>query len=61
MLFFLSNINLFNLGARFGFTLNDDVKRAAAHEDVKSAIASKVSRERIGHEVQIFCLNLAYL
>ncbi|CAA6669782.1 unnamed protein product [Spirodela intermedia] len=40
-------------GARFGFTLDDGVKNAAAHEDVKSAIANKVSRERIGHEVDL--------
>ncbi|XP_078438272.1 polynucleotide adenylyltransferase family protein [Wolffia australiana] len=40
-------------GSRFGFTLDDDVKTAAAHEEVKSAIASKVSRERIGREVDL--------
>ncbi|MQL75523.1 hypothetical protein Taro_007904, partial [Colocasia esculenta] len=38
-------------GARFGFTLDEDLKKAAADEEVKAAIANKISRERIGHEV----------
>lgn len=42
------------LGARFGFTLDEELKKAAADEDVRVAIADKISRERIGHEV---CLS----
>lgn len=38
-------------GARFGFLLDEELKVAAADEDVKTAIADKISRERIGHEV----------
>lgn len=40
-------------GARFGFTFDDELKRAARDEDVKSAIADKISRERIGHEIDL--------
>lgn len=42
-------------GARFGFTLDEELKVAAADNDVKAAIADKISRERIGHEVRSFC------
>lgn len=38
-------------GARFGFMLDEELKKAAADEDVRAAIADKISRERIGHEV----------
>uniref|UniRef100_A0ACD5VJB4 Uncharacterized protein n=1 Tax=Avena sativa TaxID=4498 RepID=A0ACD5VJB4_AVESA len=37
--------------ARFSFTLAEDLKEAASDEDVKSALRSKISRERIGEEV----------
>lgn len=38
-------------GARFEFVLDEELKRAASDDDVKAAIADKISRERIGHEV----------
>lgn len=47
----MSPYNLVNLGARFGFMLDEELKKAAADEDVRAAIADKISRERIGHEV----------
>ncbi|KAM0826829.1 hypothetical protein ACQ4PT_068611 [Festuca glaucescens] len=37
--------------ARFSFTLAEDLKKAASDEDVKSGLCSKISRERIGREV----------
>ena len=37
--------------ARFNFTLDKDLKEAASDEKVKSELGSKISRERIGHEV----------
>jgi len=37
--------------ARFNFTLAEDLKEAASDERVKSELGSKISRERIGHEV----------
>ncbi|KAA8546308.1 hypothetical protein F0562_002953 [Nyssa sinensis] len=40
-------------GARFGFTLDEELKKAAAEDDVKTAIAEKISRERIGHEIDL--------
>ncbi|XP_068645964.1 tRNA nucleotidyltransferase cca2-like isoform X1 [Aristolochia californica] len=40
-------------GARFGFLLDEELKKAAADEEVKSAIAEKISRERIGHEIDL--------
>ncbi|KAL8482565.1 hypothetical protein ACS0TY_028654 [Phlomoides rotata] len=40
-------------GARFGFLLDEELKVAAADEDVKTAIADKISRERIGHEIDL--------
>ncbi len=39
------------LGARFGFKLEEELKSAASCEEVKEALGTKVSRERIGHEV----------
>ncbi|THF96961.1 hypothetical protein TEA_003592 [Camellia sinensis var. sinensis] len=39
--------------ARFGFTLDDELKKAASDDDVKAAIADKISRERIGHEIDL--------
>lgn len=38
-------------GARFGFTLDEELKKAAAAEDVRDALAAKISKERIGTEV----------
>ncbi|XP_009600897.2 tRNA nucleotidyltransferase cca2 isoform X2 [Nicotiana tabacum] len=40
-------------GARFGFMLDEELKKAAADEDVRAAIADKISRERIGHEIDL--------
>ncbi|XWS24807.1 hypothetical protein CRYUN_Cryun27aG0016400 [Craigia yunnanensis] len=40
-------------GARFGFTLDEELKKAAACEDVKTALAAKISRERIGTEIDL--------
>lgn len=40
-------------GARFGFELDEELKKAAADDDVKAAIAEKISRERIGHEIDL--------
>ena len=39
------------IGARFEFILDEDLKQAAACEEVKDALAAKISRERIGTEV----------
>lgn len=47
----LKRHNLLLLGARFEFTLDEDLKVAAACDDVKDALAAKISRERIGTEV----------
>ncbi|KAK2967009.1 hypothetical protein RJ640_003365 [Escallonia rubra] len=33
--------------------LEEDFKKAAAADDVKAAIADKISRERIGHEIDL--------
>ncbi|XP_057793576.1 tRNA nucleotidyltransferase cca2 [Salvia miltiorrhiza] len=40
-------------GARFGFSLDGELKKAAADNDVIAAIADKISRERIGHEIDL--------
>ncbi|XP_039132872.1 LOW QUALITY PROTEIN: tRNA nucleotidyltransferase cca2 [Dioscorea cayenensis subsp. rotundata] len=40
-------------GARFGFNLDENLKKAASDEEVKTAIADKISRERIGHEIDL--------
>uniref|UniRef100_A0A0E0F9Z3 Poly A polymerase head domain-containing protein n=1 Tax=Oryza meridionalis TaxID=40149 RepID=A0A0E0F9Z3_9ORYZ len=39
--------------ARFNFTLTEDLKDAASDEKVKSELGSKISKERIGHEVDL--------
>lgn len=39
--------------ARFNFTLAENLKEAASDEKVKSELGSKISRERIGHEVDL--------
>ncbi|KAL0437964.1 UNVERIFIED_CONTAM: CCA tRNA nucleotidyltransferase, mitochondrial [Sesamum latifolium] len=40
-------------GARFEFELDEELKIAAADNDVRAAIADKISRERIGHEIDL--------
>ncbi|XP_002266551.2 tRNA nucleotidyltransferase cca2 [Vitis vinifera] len=40
-------------GARFGFILDEELKLAAGCDDVRAAIADKISRERIGHEIDL--------
>ncbi|KAL3641416.1 hypothetical protein CASFOL_016384 [Castilleja foliolosa] len=40
-------------GARFGFVLDEDLKIAAADNDVRKALADKISKERIGHEIDL--------
>ncbi|KAJ9167161.1 hypothetical protein P3X46_021831 [Hevea brasiliensis] len=40
-------------GARFGFILDEELKVAAACDDVTSALAAKVSKERIGTEIDL--------
>ncbi|KAJ3703674.1 hypothetical protein LUZ61_007379 [Rhynchospora tenuis] len=40
-------------GARFGFVLAEELKEAASDEEVRSSLANKISRERIGHEVDL--------
>ncbi|CAN6440437.1 unnamed protein product [Victoria cruziana] len=40
-------------GARFGFQLQEELKRAACDDEVKAAVSDKVSKERIGHEVDL--------
>ncbi|XP_048324968.2 CCA tRNA nucleotidyltransferase, mitochondrial isoform X2 [Ziziphus jujuba] len=40
-------------GARFEFILDEELKEAAAGDDVKGALAAKISRERIGTEIDL--------
>ncbi|KAL0427056.1 UNVERIFIED_CONTAM: CCA tRNA nucleotidyltransferase, mitochondrial [Sesamum latifolium] len=40
-------------GARFGFVLDEELKVAAANIDVKAAFEVKISRERIGKEINL--------
>ncbi|XVF63298.1 hypothetical protein PTKIN_Ptkin09bG0076700 [Pterospermum kingtungense] len=40
-------------GARFGFTLDEELKKAASSDEVKKALAQKVTRERIGTEIDL--------
>lgn len=40
-------------GARFNFMLDGDLKTAASDEEVRNALMSKISRERIGHEIDL--------
>nr|CAB3463211.1 unnamed protein product [Digitaria exilis] len=39
--------------ARFNFTLAEDLKEAASDERVKSELGSKISKEHIGHEIDL--------
>ncbi|XP_051222644.1 CCA tRNA nucleotidyltransferase, mitochondrial [Lolium perenne] len=43
--------------ARLSFTLAEDLKKAASDEEVKSGLRSKISRERIGIEVDRMMLG----
>ncbi|XP_010477526.1 PREDICTED: putative CCA tRNA nucleotidyltransferase 2 [Camelina sativa] len=40
-------------GARFGFTLDEELKEAASCEEVRVALGEKISRERIGNEIDL--------
>ncbi|XP_073288282.1 tRNA nucleotidyltransferase cca2-like isoform X1 [Primulina huaijiensis] len=40
-------------GARFGFVLDEELKIAAMDDEVKAAIIGKISRERVGHEIDL--------
>ncbi|PKU80395.1 putative CCA tRNA nucleotidyltransferase 2 [Dendrobium catenatum] len=40
-------------GARFNFKLNEDLKEAASDDEVRDALMCKISRERIGHEIDL--------
>ncbi|KAG7592655.1 Poly A polymerase head domain [Arabidopsis thaliana x Arabidopsis arenosa] len=40
-------------GARFGFTLDEELKEAASSEEVRVALGEKISRERIGNEIDL--------
>ncbi|KAG0579762.1 hypothetical protein KC19_4G121500 [Ceratodon purpureus] len=44
-------------GARFGFVLDDELRKAASCDEVKAALGEKVSRERIGHEVDLMLMG----
>ncbi|KAH0921223.1 hypothetical protein HID58_021241 [Brassica napus] len=41
------------IGARFGFTLDEELKEAASSEEINVALERKICRERIGNEVRI--------
>ncbi|KAL0013733.1 hypothetical protein SO802_000802 [Lithocarpus litseifolius] len=40
-------------GARFGFLLDEELKEAASCDEVKDALAAKISREGIGVEIDL--------
>ncbi|XP_018441264.1 CCA tRNA nucleotidyltransferase, mitochondrial [Raphanus sativus] len=40
-------------GARFGFTLDEELKQDASCEEVRVALGEKISRERIGNEIDL--------
>ncbi|CAB4283094.1 unnamed protein product [Prunus armeniaca] len=40
-------------GARFGFILDEELKEAASCHEVKAALSAKISRERIGTEIDL--------
>ncbi|KAK7270384.1 hypothetical protein RIF29_23478 [Crotalaria pallida] len=46
-------VRAIRFGARFEFTLDEDLKQAAACNEVKDALAAKISRERIGTEIDL--------
>uniref|UniRef100_A0A0D3CHZ7 Uncharacterized protein n=1 Tax=Brassica oleracea var. oleracea TaxID=109376 RepID=A0A0D3CHZ7_BRAOL len=39
--------------ARFGFTLDEELKQDASSEEVRVALGEKISRERIGNEIDL--------
>ncbi|XP_024541362.1 putative CCA tRNA nucleotidyltransferase 2 [Selaginella moellendorffii] len=43
--------------SRFGFELEDDLRAAASTGEVRDALERKISRERIGHEVELMLLG----
>lgn len=49
------------LGARFDFELAEELKEAAFDEEVKTALANKISRERIGHEAFSFSVFSSHI
>ncbi|CAI0429318.1 unnamed protein product [Linum tenue] len=40
-------------GARFEFKIDEDLKEAARCEEVKNALAAKISKERVGTEIEL--------
>ncbi|CAN1324403.1 tRNA nucleotidyltransferase cca2 [Linum perenne] len=40
-------------GARFEFAIDEDLKEAARCEEVKNALAAKISKERVGTEIEL--------
>ncbi|PHT50149.1 putative CCA tRNA nucleotidyltransferase 2 [Capsicum baccatum] len=42
-----------NYSTRFGFLLDEELKKAAADNDVRVAITNKICRERIGQEIDL--------
>lgn len=55
-IFYLSSVVIVYCctGARFGFTLDEELKQDASCEEVRVALGEKISRERIGNEVCIW-------
>ncbi|XVE94452.1 hypothetical protein REPUB_Repub02eG0009800 [Reevesia pubescens] len=41
------------IGARFGFSLDEELKKTVASDDVETAFPAKVSEERIGTEIDL--------
>lgn len=50
-------LSLCPIGARFGFTLDEELKEVASSEEIRVALERKICRERIGNEVRI-CTTL---
>ncbi|XP_065881944.1 tRNA nucleotidyltransferase cca2 isoform X2 [Euphorbia lathyris] len=46
-------VRAIRFGARFGFILDEELKTAAAYDEVKDALSTKVSKERIGTEIDL--------
>ncbi|MCL7048403.1 hypothetical protein MKW94_022457, partial [Papaver nudicaule] len=44
-------------GARFSFVLDEELKEAAASDEVGAAILDKISRERVGREIDLMILD----
>ncbi|KAL3735383.1 hypothetical protein ACJRO7_024507 [Eucalyptus globulus] len=47
-----------SFGARMRFTLDEELKRVAASNNVKDALGAKISRERIGIEACVYNIPL---